>query len=368
MATQKIPFLNIKAINERYRNEFHHALDQILDSGQVLLGKQTTDFESDYANFCNTKYAVGIANGLEALYLVLKAWGIGPGDEVIVPSNTYIATWLAVTHTGATIVPVEPRLDTYNIDVGLIENSITSKTKAIIPVHLYGQMAEMDHILSLAKKYGLKILEDSSQAHGASYKNIVAGNWGHASATSLYPGKNLGALGDAGIITTNDDNLYEKIKKLRNYGSHVRYAHEYVGYNSRLDEIQAAFLKIKLCHLPQENARRSHIAQTYLDQLKTTELILPSINLDCKHAWHLFTIRHQKRTEIMQHLSSQGIECLVHYPTPPHLQKAYSFLNYSAGSFPISEKIHETIFSIPIDPTLTDDQVNYIIEKLTNFF
>lgn len=368
MTTQKIPFLNIKAINERYRNQFHHALDQILDSGQVLLGKQTTEFESDYAKFCGTQHAIGVANGLEALYLVLKAWGIGSGDEVIVPSNTYIATWLAVTHTGATIVPVEPRLDTYNIDVSLIENAITSKTKVIIPVHLYGQMAEMSHILFLAKKYDLKILEDSSQAHGASYKNIQAGNWGDASATSLYPGKNLGALGDAGIITTNDEKLHSEIKKLRNYGSHIRYTHEYLGFNSRLDEIQAAFLKIKLCELPQENSRRSEIAQIYLDQLKTTELILPTINSDCKHVWHLFTLRHQKRAEIMEHLNSHGIESLIHYPTPPHLQKAYSFLNYPAGSFPISEKIHETIFSIPIDPTLTDDQVNYIIEKLTNFF
>jgi dTDP-4-amino-4,6-dideoxygalactose transaminase len=229
-------------------------------------------------------------------------------------------------------------------------------------------MAEMDHILSLAKKYDLKILEDSSQAHGASYKNIKAGNWGCASATSLYPGKNLGALGDAGIITTNDENLHAKIKKLRNYGSHVRYSHESIGFNSRLDEIQAAFLRIKLIQLPLDNARRARIAQTYLSELKNTELILPTINADCEHVWHLFTVRHQKRAEIMQHLNSYGIESLIHYPTPPHLQKAYSFLNYSAGSFPISEKIHETIFSIPIDPTLTDDQVNYIIEKLISFF
>ncbi len=365
---QKIPFLNIKAINERYKDQFHLALEQVLDSGQVLLGKQTADFEAEYANFCDTRYAIGVANGLEALSLVLNAWQIGPGDEVIVPSNTYIATWLAVTHVGAKIVPVEPKIDTYNIDVSLIEKAITPRTKVIIPVHLYGQTVQMDELLSLAKKYDLKILEDSSQAHGATYKNIKAGNWGHASATSLYPGKNLGALGDAGIITTNDENLYQEIKKLRNYGSSIRYCHESIGFNSRLDEIQAAFLRIKIRELPAENARRNAIANTYLDKLKNTELILPTVNPNCSHVWHLFTVRHHQRVEIMQHLDSHGIESLIHYPTPPHRQKAYSFLNYSLGSFPISEKIHETIFSIPIDPTLTDNQVNYIIDNLNSFF
>ncbi len=356
-----IPFLDLKAINLRHRDEFHQALDQVLDSGWLVLGSQTTQFENEFAEFCGAKFSIGVANGLDALTLVLKAWEIGPGDEVIVPSNTYIATWLAVTHNGATPVPVEPRINSYNINPELIEQAITAKTKAIIPVHLYGQTAEMDAINAIAKKYQLKVLEDGAQAQGAQYKNKKVGSLGDAAGISLYPGKNLGALGDAGIITTNNSQLAEKLRSLRNYGSQVKYKNELIGFNSRLDELQSSFLRIKLKMLDQDNLRRREIAQLYLDGLSNSSLILPSQISDSYSAWHLFVIRHPQRDQLSQLLRDKGVGTLIHYPIPPHLQDAYEPLNFKIGTFPIAEKIHAEVLSLPISPVMSNEDVQKVI-------
>jgi dTDP-4-amino-4,6-dideoxygalactose transaminase len=356
-----IPFLDLKAINLRHRDDFHQALDQVLDSGWLVLGHQTTQFENEFAEFCGAKFGIGVANGLDALTLVLRAWGIGPGDEVIVPSNTYIATWLAVTHNGATPVPVEPRTNTYNINPELIEQAITAKTKAIIPVHLYGQAAEMDAIHAIAKKHGLKVLEDGAQAQGAQYKNKKVGSLGDAAGISLYPGKNLGALGDAGIITTSDPQLAEKLRSLRNYGSQVKYKNELIGFNSRLDELQSAFLRIKLKALDQDNLRRREIAQLYLDGLSNSGLTLPSQISDSYSVWHLFVIAHPQRDQLSQLLRDQGVGTLIHYPIPPHLQEAYMPLNLKEGTFPIAEKMHREVLSLPISPVMTNEDVQKVI-------
>ncbi len=356
-----IPFLDLKAINLRHRNDLHRALDEVLDSGWLILGKQTSDFETEFANFCGAKFGIGVANGLDALTLVLRAWGIGPGDEVIVPSNTYIATWLAVTHNGATPVPVEPRINTYNINPELIKKAITSKTKAIIPVHLYGQAAEMDAINKLAKEFDLKVLEDGSQAQGASYKSKKVGSLGDAAGISLYPGKNLGALGDGGIITTNDEKLAEKLRSLRNYGSHVKYKNDLIGFNSRLDELQSAFLKIKLKSLDQDNERRKQIAKLYLHGLSNSGLLLPSEINESDSVWHLFVVAHPQRDRLSKLLQDQGIGTLIHYPIPPHLQESYKHLNLKEGAFPIAETIHQQVLSLPISPVMTDEDVQKVI-------
>lgn len=360
-----IPFLDLKAINLRHRDELHQALDQVLDSGWLVLGSQTTQFENEFAEFCGAKFGIGVANGLDALTLVLRAWGIGPGDEVIVPSNTYIATWLAVTHNGATPVPVEPRTNTYNINPELIEQAITAKTKAIIPVHLYGQAAEMDAINAIAKKHHLKVLEDGAQAQGAQYKNKKVGSLGDAAGISLYPGKNLGALGDAGIITTNDPQLAEKLRSLRNYGSQVKYKNELIGFNSRLDELQSAFLRIKLKALDQDNLRRREIAQLYLDGLSDADLTLPFQISDSYTVWHLFVIAHPKRDQLSQLLREQGVGTLIHYPIPPHLQEAYMSLDLKEGTFPIAEKMHREVLSLPISPVMSNEDVQKVI-SITN--
>jgi len=359
-----IPFLDLKKINLRFREDFHNALDEVLESGWLVLGEQTKRFEEEFADYCGTQFGIGVANGLEALSLALRAWDIGPGDEVIVPSNTYIATWLAVTHVGAKPVPVEPRFNTYNINPELIEQAITPSTKAIIPVHLYGQIAEMDAINQIAKKHNLKILEDGAQAQGAIYKGKRMGNLGDAAGISLYPGKNLGALGDGGIITTNNRELADKLKALRNYGSHQKYKNDVIGFNSRLDELQSAFLRIKLKSLDSDNVVRNKIAKIYTEELSDLGLKLPENIPESESAWHLYVVSHPQRTEIAEYLSSKGIGTLIHYPIAPHLQTAYASLNMGIGTLPISEKIHSNVLSLPISPVMSMDEVQEVIQVI----
>lgn len=357
-----VPFLSVKESYLELKADLDAAYSRVLDSGRVIQGRELANFEDEFAMYCGVKNAIGVANGLDALALILRGYGIGDGDEVIVPSNTFIATWLSVTHSGAIPMPVEPCLETYNIDPDKIEAAITPKTKAIIAVHLYGQPAEMAAIKTLGQKYGLKIIEDAAQAHGAKYKHVLTGGLGDAAAFSFYPGKNLGAFGDGGAITTNDDHLAEIIRKLQNYGSKEKNSHELLGFNSRLDELQAAFLRIKLNILDEWNLRRKKIAQQYMIGLKGVDsLILPRVAIGCDLVWHLFVVRHKNRVEFQKSLSEKGIETLIHYPTPPHLQKAYSSLKSGVGSFPISEKIHDEVISLPISPHHDDDQINQVI-------
>lgn len=362
-----IPFLDLKAINLRQKEQFHEALDRVLESGWLILGKEVEAFEQEFAHYCGVKFCIGIANGLEALHLTLKAWGIGAGDEVIVPSNTYIATWLAVSQTGATPIPVEPNIHSYNLDPTLIEGAITSRTKAIIPVHLYGQSADMAPIMAIAKRNNLKVLEDAAQAHGAIFQGNKVGGLGDAAAFSFYPGKNLGALGDGGAITTNDPVLAQKLKFLRNYGSEVKYRNSIKGFNSRLDEIQAAFLRAKLGRLDEDNRRRQFIAKSYGNAFQSLKnLKLPTANSSSECAWHLYVIRHPKRDLFMQSLAKHHVAAMIHYPIPPHLQPAYQDLGFIEGSFPLSEEIHRTCISLPIGPTMTDDDIESVIVAVTN--
>lgn len=360
-----IPFLDLRSINERQQAEFVKALQRVVDSGWWILGQETEAFEDEFARFCGTEHCIGVGNGLEAIHLVLRAWGIGPGDEVIVPSNTYIATWLAVSETGARPVPVEPDLSTYNIDPNRIEPAITSRTKAIIPVHLYGQAASMDAIIEIAKRRGLKVLEDAAQAHGARVGERRVGSLGDAAAFSFYPGKNLGALGDAGAITTRDSDLAQRLRSLRNYGSHKKYHNEVRGYNSRLDELQSAFLRVKLPALDEDNARRAHLASIYTERLQKCDgLILPTIRHESTHVWHVYVVRHKARDYLQKRLTEQGIGTMIHYPVPPHLQPAYADLGLQEGAFPISEKIHREVLSLPLGPTLSDDEIVLVCDKL----
>ena len=350
----KIPFLDLKEINQRHRQRLHSALDRVLDSGWFVLGNEVEKFEREFAKYCGVKNCVGVANGLEALHLTLRAWQIGLGDEVIVPSNTYIATWLAVTHSGAVPIPVEPDKETLNIDPEKIEAAITSRTRAIIPVHLYGQTCDMDPINVIAKRHGLKVLEDAAQSHGGTYKNKKAGNLGDAAGFSFYPGKNLGALGDAGCVTTNDDFLADRIRLMRNYGSSVKYFNEVVGFNSRLDELQAAFLSEKLTFLDDDNQRRTEIAKLYMSSLKNVpNLILPKVISGSKSAWHLFVIQHPDRDKLVIKLNELGIGTLIHYPLAPHLQKAYESKADPYRKQPIAEKLQSKVLSLPIGPTMS---------------
>lgn len=345
-----IPFLDLKSLNLRFRDEFHEALERVLQSGWFILGPELEAFEKEFADYCDTQYCVGVGNGLDALRLSLQALEIGPGDEVIVPSNTYIATWLAVSQVGATIVPVEPRLDTYNIDPDLIEPAITEKTKAIIPVHLYGQAAEMQRIIPIAEKHGLWVIEDNAQAQGAECKGKKTGSWGHLNANSFYPGKNLGALGDGGAITTSDPELARKVKMLRNYGSEEKYFNELPGTNSRLDELQAAFLRIKLQHLDADNKARKEIAEKYSKILTNkTDWVLPKVGEKTTHVYHQFVLRCKNRDTVMDMLKKKEIETMIHYPLPPHKQAVYKDLGFV---LPVSEKIHQEVLSLPVYPGL----------------
>ena len=360
-----IKFLDLHKINERFRTEFDAKIKSVLDSGWYLQGKENEQFSTDFAAFCGTKFALGVANGLDALKLIIKAYGFGAGDEIIVPANTFIATILAISENGCTPVFVEPDIHTYCINPDLIEEKITSKTKAIMVVHLYGQAVQMEKVWALAKKYNLKIIEDAAQAHGAICQCKRVGSLGDAAGFSFYPGKNLGALGDAGGITTNDEELYNKIKALANYGSDRKYHHIYKGVNSRMDEIQAGLLDIKLKYLDADNARRRQIAKYYRENIKNPLITLPEIYDEMAHVWHVFVVRTQERERLQKYLEENGIQTNIHYPTPPHHQLAYQ--EYKDMSFPITEQIHAQVLSLPISPVLTDEEVKKVVEVLNEW-
>lgn len=363
-----IPFLNLKEINLSSKSELTQKFTEFIESGRYMLGDELESFEKEFSEYCDSQYCVGVGNCLEALHLILRAYDIGEGDEVIVPSNTYIATWLAISMVGASIVPVEPDMNTYNIDPKLIEEKITSKTKAILVVHLYGQTADMDPINEIAKKYNLKVIEDSAQSHGATYKGRKSGSLGDASAFSFYPGKNLGALGDGGAVTSNDKGLIERIRTLRNYGSKVKYYNEVKGYNSRLDELQAAFLREKLKVLDSQNNDRRRIAEIYLEKLASKDnIILPKVLGESEPVWHLFAIRTSDRERFSKYLESAGIQTLIHYPVAPHLQKAYKDIEINEGELPISEEIHRDVISLPMWPGMSDEIINEVIERVLSY-
>lgn len=358
------PFLDFKSIHQDIKRDLMKAFERVLDSGWYILGSELERFEQEFSAYCSVKYCVGVGNGLEALSLLLRAYGVGDGDEVIVPSNTYIATWLAVNQVGAVPVPIEPIEATFNINPKLIEGAITPKTKAIIAVHLYGQSADMDAINSIAKKHNLIVIEDAAQAHGALYKGRKVGSLGDAAGFSFYPGKNLGALGDGGCITTNDLEIATKVKVLRNYGSNIKYHNQIKGVNSRLDELQAALLGVKLQKLDEWSNSRKKIANAYLKGIKNEKIHLPHVSEWSDPVWHLFVIRCSDRVGAQRILGEQGIGTMIHYPIPPHLQPAYSELNYKVGSFPIAERIHETVLSLPIYPGMKDEQIKKVIHSL----
>ena len=360
-----IKFLDLEQINNRFREQMDARIREILDAGWYLSGKWNDEFTKHFAEYCGTKHAVGVANGLDAINLIIRGYGFGVGDEIIVPANTYIATILAISENGCTPVLVEPDINTYNIDPEKIEEKITPRTRAIIVVHLYGQAVQMAKIWELAKKYNLKVIEDAAQAHGAMYDGKRVGNLGDAAAFSFYPGKNLGALGDAGGVTTNDTELFERVKAIANYGSDRKYHHIYKGVNSRLDEIQAALLDVKLPHLDADNARRREIAKYYRENITNPKIILPKTYDENAHVWHVFALRTENRDELCKHLENNGIQTNIHYPTAPHKQGAYS--EWAEKSFPITEEIHRTIMSIPMSPVLTDEEVKKIVEVINDW-
>ena len=363
----KIPFVSFRPMERELDADLRAAFDRVFARSWYIEGEEDKAFEQAFARYCHADHCVGVGNGLDALFFVLKAWGIGEGDEVIVPSNTYIATALAVTYVGATPVFVEPDIRTFNIDPSKIEAAITAKTKAIMPVHLYGQPCDMDPIMEIAKKYHLHVLEDCAQAHGATYKGQVIGSFGDASGFSFYPGKNLGALGDAGATVTNDKALADKVRALGNYGSDYKYHHIYQGNNSRLDELQAAFLSAKLPHLERMNAERRRIAQMYLDGIKNPEIILPYVMEDTVPVWHIFGIRCKRRAKLERYLNEHGIGTNKHYPIPMHLQECYKDLGFKEGDFPIAEEISATQLSLPMYYGMTDEEVQYVIDMLNAF-
>ena len=359
-----IPFLDLKAPYLELKQELDEAIARVVNSGWFIAGPEVDQFEAAYGAYCGAAHAVGVANGLDALHLALRAMDVGPGDEVIVPSNTYIATWLAVSQCGATPVPVEPDERTYNIDPTLIEAAITPRTKVILPVHLYGQPADMDPILAIARKHGLRVLEDGAQAHGARYKGQRLGAHGDAVAWSFYPGKNLGAMGDGGAVTTNDPEIADRLLVLRNYGSRVKYVNEVQGYNSRLDPLQAAILRVKLAHLDDWNSRRAAIASQYSAELPKSNFVLPNTSEWAVPAWHLYVIRTKERESLQRHLAEAGIVSLIHYPIPPHLQRAYESLGCKPGRFPLAEAISNELLSLPISPHQKMTDVDSVISAI----
>lgn len=363
----KVPFVSFKPMERELDEQLRSAFERVYTRSWYIGGIEDENFEKDFAQFCNVKYCVGTGNGLDALMLSLKALGVGSGDEVIVPSNTFIATALAVTYVGATPVFVEPNINTFNIDVNKIEEKITSKTKAIMPVHLYGQPCDMDKIMDIAKKHNLYVVEDSAQAHGALYKGKRVGSFGDAAGFSFYPGKNLGALGDAGAVVTNNNELAEKIRAFGNYGSDYKYHHIYKGNNSRLDEMQAAFLSIKLSCLDRMNEERRKIAKKYLDRIDNPLVKLPVVEEFAQPVWHIFAVRCDKRNEFEKYLCDNGIGTNKHYPIPMHLQECYKDLGYQQGDFPIAEEISKTELSLPMFYGMSDEQVEYVITKINEF-
>ena len=363
---KSVPFLDLGRLHQSIREPLDAAYHRVVDSGWFIMGPELEAFEAEFAQYCEVKHCIGVGNGLEALHLLLRAFGIGPGDEVIVPSNTFIATWLAVTESGAIPIPVEPNIDTYNIDPTLIGNAITSRTRAIIPVHLYGQPADMDPISVLAAKHGLIVIEDAAQAQGARYKGRRAGSLGHAAATSFYPSKNLGALGDGGAVLTNDDAIAERVKQLRNYGSKIKYQHDLAGYNSRLDEMQAAFLRAKLAVLDKWNARRREIAIQYSTRLAGADIDLPLIPEYAEPVWHLYVIRSKHRDALKAHLEQQGVSTVIHYPIPPHQQACYQ--DFKGHNLPIGERLAGEVLSLPMFPIMEAEEAELVMEKISDFY
>lgn len=364
-----VEFLSLKELNAQFNEELKAASNRVIDSGWYIGGSELSYFEKEFANYCGVKECIGVANGLDALVLTFRAWKemgkLKDGDEVIVPANTYIASVLAITENKLVPVLVEPDLFTYNLDPELVKKAITPKTKAILPVHLYGQLADMPAIMKIAKEHKLLVLEDSAQAHGAMINGVKAGNWGDASGFSFYPGKNLGALGDAGAITTNDSQLAETLRALRNYGSHEKYKNLFRGVNSRLDEIQAAFLSVKLKYLDAHTKMRRKVISQYMEGTTNPFIQLPKITDTAQHVWHLFVIRCSERAKLQEHLKKDGIQTLVHYPIPPHKQDAYKDLNHL--SFPVTELIHKEVLSLPLSPVLSSSDVQQVIDSLNSF-
>lgn len=364
-----IPFLDLKEINAQYQQELKDACSRVIDSGWYIMGKELEAFENEFADYCGTKFAVGVANGLDALTLTLRAWKelgkLKDGDEVIVPANTYIASILAITENDLVPVLVEPNIDTYNLCPKIVRSAITDKTKVILPVHLYGLISPMPELMAIADEYNLLVLEDCAQSHGAQIKGKKCGNWGHAAGFSFYPGKNLGALGDAGAITTNDLELADVLKALRNYGSHKKYENQFQGVNSRLDEIQAAMLRVKLNYLDSETIQRKAIASKYLSEIVNPLIKLPNRKNDEEHVFHLFVIQTNERNKLYEHLTNNGIQCLIHYPIPPHKQIAYGIFNNL--SLPVTETIHEQILSLPISPVMCDADVESVISAINDY-
>lgn len=365
MSATAIPFLDLKAAYLELKPEIDAAVARVLDSGWYILGEEVEAFEAEFARYCGSRHCVGLANGLDALHLALRVLDIGPGDEVIVPSNTYIATWLAVSQCGATPVPVEPDPLTHNLDPTRIAAAISPRTRALLPVHLYGQPADLDPILALAQQHGLRVLEDAAQAHGARYRGKRIGAHGDLVAWSFYPGKNLGALGDAGAVTTNDAALAERLRVLRNYGSRVKYVNDEAGWNSRLDPLQAAALRVKLRHLDTWNARRGAIAAAYDEVLDGLDLIRPQVPDWAEPAWHLYVVQTERREHVQRELAARGIGSLIHYPIPPHRQQAYAMAGIPAESLPIAERLADRVLSLPIGPQLAPHAVAAVAAALS---
>jgi dTDP-4-amino-4,6-dideoxygalactose transaminase len=361
----KVPFLELRPTYDELRAEMDAAYRRVMESGCYLFGAELDAFEAEYAAYCGVKHCIAVGNGLDALHLILRACNIGPGDEVLVPSHTFIATWLAVSYAGAAPVPVEVNPRTGNLAPERLEAAITPRTRAILPVHLYGQPADMDAILAVARRHGLKVIEDNAQASGAGYKARRTGGLGDAAGHSFYPGKNLGAFSDAGAVTTNDAALAERVRALRNYGSRRKYFHELKGFNSRLDELQAAFLRVKLRRLDDWNARRRQIAARYLEALRGVPgLILPQVPDWAEPVWHLFVVRHPERDRLQQKLAESGIGTLIHYPVPPHLSGAYAERGWKRGALPIAESLADTVLSLPMGPHLTENACRYVIKTV----
>ena len=359
-----IDFLNLRQVNEQHSADIREAVERVLRSGWYVLATECEGFEKEFAHFCGAEHAVGVANGLDALSLCLRALDIGPGDEVIVPSNTFIATWLAVSHVGATPVPVEPLEHSFNIDPGRIEAAITPRTRAIIPVHLYGQPADLDPILEIAERRGLRVIEDAAQAHGARYRGRRIGAHGDAVCWSFYPGKNLGALGDGGAVTTDNPVIAARLRTLRNYGSKRKYHHDEIGFNSRLDEIQASVLRVKLPALAAGNEHRASIARAYNEGLRDAAISLPMVPQYCDPVWHLYVVRHMQREALQKRLADAGVATVIHYPVSPHLQPAYLALGISRGSLPIAERLQQEVLSLPIGPTQSVEDTREVVRCL----
>ncbi|MFN2544497.1 MAG: DegT/DnrJ/EryC1/StrS family aminotransferase [Actinomycetota bacterium] len=360
----RVPFLDLAAASQELRDELMKAVARVVDSGRYVLGPELETFEAEFAAFVGAEHCVAVGSGLDALTLALRAWGIGRGHEVVVPSNVFIATWLAVSRVGAVPVPAEPDPETYNLDPTALEAALTGRTRAVIPVHQYGQPAEMDAIAKVADANGLRVLEDAAQAHGAAVGGRRVGGLGHTAAWSFYPSKNLGALGDGGAVTTDDRELAERIRLLRNYGAATKYANEAEGVNSRLGEVQAAVLAVKLRHLEEWNARRRVIADRYLGELAGTELVLPQVPAWADPVWHLFVVRHAARDALRAHLERGGVETLIHYPVPPHRQAVYRRLDMPAGAFPVAERLSEEVLSLPIGPHLSQEHAGVVVDAM----